>query len=201
MPKGTKITSFFDARRRECFLQSWEHLKNTAGEARVKLVLSMPLLNQPLIAMPDAISKAYALMCEDRSNVARANLDIYCEGMTIQLFSTDESKSPAVSATGTTLQKFHMESAGEGEKRTLDLCCVVYVPANVNLRDWAWDHLHATFYLESTYSQTEMEFTDEAPPPEEDDETDPTDEENEEIDKASGGILDFDESDPEPVLQ
>jgi hypothetical protein len=201
MSNGTKLTDFFNGRRREIFLNSWEHLKSSAGESRIKLDLSIPLLNRPLLAVPDVVSKAYALMGEDSSAVARANLSIYFEGMTVEFFATEESKSPDVSATGVTLQKMHLVAQGRGDKRTLDLNLVAYVPANVNVRDWAWYLLHGTGYLEAVYSQSEMEFQDEADSEDEDDEAEPTEEENEEINKASGGILDFDESDPEPVLQ
>lgn len=194
MSKGTKITSFFDARRREAFLNSWEHLKSSAGESRIKLDLSLPLLNRSRQAMPDAVSKAYAVMCEDRANISRTNLDIFCEGMTLELFVTDESKSPIVMSTGVLVQKVHMVAAGEGEKRSLDLNATIYVPANVNLRDWAWEHLHGTFFLEATYSQSEMEFTNEESEDEADEEPEPSEP------AAKSDILDFTESDPEPTF-
>lgn len=30
----------------------------------------------------------------------------------------------------------------------------------MQLRDWAWDHLHNDFHLEVVYSQSEMDFSD-----------------------------------------
>lgn len=195
MSKGTKLTSFFDARRREVFLQKWEHLKTRAGEGRVKLNLSMPLLNRSLQALPDAVSEAYKVMCEDSSKITRSKLDTYLEGMTIECFVTDESKGAIVSATGTMLKKFQLEVVGEGEKRELNLLFVAYVPANITLRDYAWEHLHSTFFLESTYSQSEMVFGEQEPEDEEDeDESQPS----EPVNKAD--VLDFQESDPEPAF-
>lgn len=206
MSASTKLTEFFNSNRREFFLNSWEHLKSSAGESRIKLDISLPLLNKSVIAMPDAVSKAYGVMCEDSSQIASTKINAYLEGMTVQLFATDESKSPSVSATGATFQKLAVVAAGKGEKRTVDLNAVVYIPANVNVRDWAWEHLHGVAFLESVYSQSEMDFADEGRnsddgPEVEDDEDEESDSEAEELNRAAvtGDVLDFEESDPEPA--
>ena len=111
MSKGTKITSFFEGRRREAFLRSWEHLKSTAGESRIKLDISMPLLNHDVQGMPDAVTKQYAVMCEDKTSTARANLDSFAEGMTIEIFTTDESKERVAMSSGCLLKSWHMISS------------------------------------------------------------------------------------------
>lgn len=197
MSKGTKITSFFEGRRREVFLSAWTHLKTKAGESRIKLELSMPLLNRSLQAMPDAVSKQFAVMCEDKSATGRANLGIFAEGMTLDFFSTDESKNRALSCTGVMLKKFQMVNSGEGDKRELSLMMVAYAPANVLLRDYAWDTNHGTFFLESTYSQTEMLFGEE---PADELDTGDNDEDEPEPAAASADIFDFDETQPEPAF-
>lgn len=199
MPKGKKITSFFDGRRREAKLRSWEHLKSKAGESRMKLEISVPLLNRELQSLPEAVSKQYTVMCEDKASTAQANLDIYLEGMTLEIFATDESRQRTVASTGVTISKLRMVASGEGEKRTLDLLLRMYMPANVQVRDWAWEHLHATLFIESTYSQSEMEFStlssDDGP------DDDEEDDEQEESPTAEGNkdIFDFDDEEA-PVL-
>lgn len=197
MSKGTKITSFFEGRRREAFLRSWEHLKSTAGESRIKLDISMPLLNQDVQGMPDAVTKQYAVMCEDKTSTARANLDSFAEGMTIEIFTTDESKERVAMSSGCLLKSWHMITSGEGEKRSLDLMLRIYMPANIDVRNWAWDHLHATFFLESSYSQSEMEFGEVEGGAEPEDEDD--DEAETVVVRAGDDLTNFDESDPEPA--
>lgn len=158
MDQGTKIKSFFEGRRRECFVKSWTHLKTAAGEPRIKMELKMPLLNKALLGMPDAVGVAYSVMSEDESKVLRANLNIYCEGMTVDFFAADESVSRVLSVTGALFDKLRLEAKGSGEKRTLDLHFVAYTPANVQLRDYMWDTNHGTFFMETVYSQSELEF-------------------------------------------
>jgi hypothetical protein len=145
-------------------------------------------------------------MCEDSSQIASTKINAYLEGMTVQLFATDESKSPSVSATGATFKKLAVVAAGKGEKRTLDLNAVIYIPANVNVRDWAWEHLHGVAFLESVYSQSEMDFADEGRNSDDGPEVEDEEEEEETLDSVSGEtstekdpLLDFEESDPEPA--
>ena len=76
------------------------------------------------------------------------------------------------------MQKLAVVASGEGEKRELELHLVAYVPASIELRDWAWSHLHKKFWLEAAYSQTELDFE-----PSEEDE----DEDEEELDPDNEG--------------
>ena len=157
--KAIKLTEFFEGNRRKAFLVRWEHLRSRAGEPRIKLELSLPLLNEPLKGMNSPISEAFAVMSNDDSKVSRLSLNVKLEGMTMEFFSTGDpvaSKIPAVSLTGATMMKLIITAAGDTEKRTVDLGLVAYIPASEKLRDWAWTHLHNEFYLEAVYSQTEL---------------------------------------------
>ena len=176
--KPTKLTDFFEGHRRRASLIAWTHLKTKAGESRVKLDLRLPLLNESVVGMNDAIGAAFAVMAKDDSKIDRTSLNVELEGMTLETFSTGDVKHVSVSSTGVKMQKLALVAAGEAEKRTVDLLLVAYVPASIQLRDWAWEHLHSEFHLEAVYSQSEIEFTDE---PEED--SDDEDSDDEELDQ------------------
>jgi hypothetical protein len=158
--KPEKLNNFFEGRRRKASLSAWSHLRTKAGESRIKLDLKLPLLNESVIGMNGTISEAFSVMAKDDSKISRTNLNVELEGMTVEVFSTDAIKSPAVSSTGVKLLKLALVAAGEGEKRTIHLAMTAYVPASMQLRDWAWDHLHNEFHMEAVYSQSEMDFSD-----------------------------------------
>jgi hypothetical protein len=168
--KPTKLTHFFEGNRRMAFLTSWTHLKTKAGESRIKLEVKLPLLNEPVIGINGPISDAFEVMAKDDSKIDRTSLNLLFEGMTLEVFSTDGVKRPAVSSTGVQMVKLAIVSAGEGEKREINLLLVAYVPASIQLRDWAWTHLHSQFHLEAIYSQSELSFSDLEEDDEEEDE-------------------------------
>lgn len=161
--KPTKLQNFFEGRRRKAFLVDYTHLKTKAGESRMKLSLRMPLLNESLVGMNEAIGEAFTIMAKDTSKVTRTSLNVQLEGMTLECFTTSDtesSKKPNVSSTGVKMIRLALDSGGESEKRQINLLVVGYVPASIQLRDWAWEHLHQEFGLEAVYSQSEMDFSD-----------------------------------------
>ena len=164
--KPTK--QLFEGHRRKAHLVRWEHLKNKAGEPRIKLDLLLPLLNEPVLGMNGPISDSYILMAKEDSKVGRATLNLYAEGMTLDCFDTEGQKKASVSSQGCSFFKFSLEATGEGEKRQLDLHFVGYVAASIGFRDWAWDHRGNDFWLEAVYSQSEMEFVEDEEDEEED---------------------------------
>jgi hypothetical protein len=170
--KPTTLKDFFNGRRRKAVLKQWTHLKTRAGEPRVKLELKLPMLNEDAIGIPEPILQAFAVMEKDESRVARTNINVQFLGMTIEGFSSDTGGAPGVSQTGGMIHGFSLQAEGEGEKRTVDLHCTAYLPANVQLRDWCWDHNHSSFFLSAEYSQSEMEFGEEQPPAESEDDED-----------------------------
>lgn len=174
MPKA-KLKSFFEGHRRKAFLKSWTHLKTTAGESRIKLELRVPLLNESYQGMNPEISDVFTVMAKDSSSVGTTKLNCELEGMTLECFTTSDTKSskkPNVSSTGVKMLKLALEPIGEGEKRGIDLNVTAYVPASEQLRDWAWGTLHNEFGLEAAYSQSEMDYdgAEEEEEPEEEEE-------------------------------
>lgn len=155
---ASKLKSFFEGRRRKASLNAWSHLRTKVGESRIKLDLCLPLLNESIVGMNEAISEAFSVMAKDESKIERTSLNVEMEGFTMEMFSTPDVKSPEVSSTGVKIMKLALVAGGEAEKRTLDLTMTVYIPASIQMRDWAWDHLHKDFHLEAIYSQSEMEF-------------------------------------------
>ena len=160
--KTTKLKSFFAGNRRKAFLNAWTHLRTRAGESRIKLDLHLPLLNQSVKGMDDAIGEAFTVMAKDQSKIESTSLNIEMEGFTLDIFSTGESKRRSVSSTGVRFHKLTLVAEGEGENRELNLHIIAYIPASIEVRDWAWTHLHKELYLEAVYSQSEMDFDGEA---------------------------------------
>jgi hypothetical protein len=161
MANQTKVKQFFDGRRREARLLLYTHLKTKAEENRFKLSLSIPLLNQSVVSMPKAVSDVFSVMAKDDSDLSRAKLAVFLEGMTLELFATDTQKgAPSLSITGCTFKSLQLVAAGVAEKRTIDLEMMAYVPASLALHDWVYPQLHGTFFLEAVYSQSEMDFSD-----------------------------------------
>lgn len=158
----TKETSFFGENRRELSLTDYHILMTKGGEKRIKLAVEMPISNKPAVAMPNWIGNPYLEMEKEDSRTARSNIEVMLEGMTITVFSTDKIKRKTLSATGVMLTGFHLVRVGDGEKKEAVLRFVVYVPANIQLRDWAWEHMRMKFFAEFEYSQTEMDFEAEA---------------------------------------
>lgn len=164
MNKPTKLQQLFEGHRRKASLVAWTHLRIKAGESRIKMDLRLPLLNESTIGMNDVMGDAFNLMAKDESKISRTSLNVEMEGMTLECYSVETTKERSVLCTGVRFQKFALVSAGEGEKKTLDLSMVAYLPASIQLRDWAWDNLHATFWLESVYSQSEIDWVGEGEP-------------------------------------
>jgi len=176
--KPTKLQQLFEGHRRKAFLVAWSHLRTKAGESRIKLDLRLPLLNEPILGMNGDIASAFEVMVKDDSKIDRTSLNVELEGMTLESFTTDTIKHPSVVNTGVKFQKLALVAAGEGEKRTLDLLIVAYIPASIQLRDWAWENLHATFFMETEYSQSEMEFVSEEEASDDDPDTPEDDEDD-----------------------
>lgn len=157
--KKSKQTEFFGTNRRELILQDYHTLMSRGEEKRMKLFVKMPLIDKPAVGMPKWVANPFLEMCKDDSLTGRANMpDVFLEGMTLTVYSTDKIKRKTLAATGAMLKGFYLEAVRDGEKREVYLCFTAYVPANIQLRDWAWDHLHKTLFADFEYSQTEMDF-------------------------------------------
>lgn len=154
-----KQKDFFPSSRRELTLSRYELLATAGGEKRSKLIVEMPdLAAHDFKGMPAWINNPFQEMLKAGSATSRVALEAFCEGMTMEVFSTEKHKRRALMSTGTLLTSFALVASGEGEKRTIALTFAIYVPANIELHGWAWDPIHKTFFAEFEYSQTEMDF-------------------------------------------
>lgn len=169
MAKKNKVKDFFGTNRRELRLNDFHVLMTRGEEKRIKLAIEMPISGKASVAMPSWIANPWVEMEKADSLTARSNIEVMLEGMTLEVFSTEKNKRKTFAATGAMLTGFHLVTTGEGEKKQTSLKFVIYVPGNVQVRDWAWDHLHATFYAAFEYSQTEMDFDGEDDEDEDDD--------------------------------
>ena len=176
----TKINHFFEGRRRKAFLLTYTHLMTKAEEGRFKIEFRFPLLTEDQQGMHGAIGDVFNIMSKDDSKMGRTALNVFLDGMTIEVFTTSDpatSKDKNISVTGAKMTKLVLVPSGEGEKREIDLHVIVYVPAGPALRDWCYAQLHKEFGIEAVYSQSEL-FSDES----EDDESDEEEDEDGELD-------------------
>lgn len=163
-----KLKVFFEERRREVILDDWRPLKSAGGEFRLKLLLRMPLLNKEEHGIPEEISKAFNDMRLDESAINSSKLNILYDGMTVEFFADEKTRTPwtngkdginggNASVTGVLLDKFVLIAKGKAEKRTVDLAFIAYVTCNVGMKDFVFDNLHGTTFMEAVYSQSEMD--------------------------------------------
>jgi hypothetical protein len=201
MATKTKIDNFFEQRRREVRLQHWQHLRTAAPESadRIKLALSMPLLNNPIVGAHKDVRIGYEAMEKDGCTIKRSKLDIFLEGMTLDIFDLPlsdqrrlaaEDEKPTFSVAGAKFDNFAIVSTGEGSKRTIDLQFTVYMPGTKRLMNYCWDHNHMAFFIESVYTQTEMKF---------DEDKDGTDEDEKEESGSDEPAADAEEALVDPV--
>jgi hypothetical protein len=167
-PQQKKLKVFFEERRREVILDDWRPLKSSGGEMRLKLLLRMPLLNRGEEGIPEEISHGFNDMRLDDSPINSSKLNIMYDGMTVEFFTDEQMRTPwtngkdgiqggNASITGVLLDKFVLIAKGKGEKRSVDLSFIAYVTCNVGMKDWVFEYLHGTSFMEATYSQSEID--------------------------------------------
>lgn len=151
-----KLTDFWNGWRKECRLINYQALVSKGDEKRIKLSVEILLSNQNNKFMPTRFVPLFGIMETEDSTTNLAKEALMCEGMTVELFATPDSKSPTKSVSACTLQDFKLIGTGEKDKRTVTLEFIVYMPADRALNEWAFGHLHKTFYMESVSSQGDL---------------------------------------------
>jgi hypothetical protein len=171
MSKTAKtLEDFFNARRRVCTLVRGELLKSKGEEKRMKLSVSMPLSNSELTDCPEPFLTQFGVMEKHDSALNRARIDVEFNSMLVRIFSTNSIVEPTVSITGALLHKFAMVGEGTGEKRTVSLEFLIYLPATKPLHDWEWDATHSDFFIESVKAQGSLNLSGETDDDEDEDE-------------------------------
>jgi hypothetical protein len=158
-----RLKDFFEGRRRQCELQDFHVLKNTAGEKRMKLSIRMPLSQMPMEGIPDAFVDQYILMEREKSALNFAKIFVILDGASFTIFSTDVSSASVLNVNAATLQDFRLIGEGSEEKRRVFLEFIAYLPATVKLKDWSFDHLHSDFFCEVVPAQTELNLEEQPP--------------------------------------
>ena len=151
-----RIKDFFEGKRRRCTLDDYKQLKSAGNENRMKLMISMPLSNQPVDGIPDEFTEEYALMEKGNSAANFKKIAVEVKAATFTIFSTDTIKSHAVRAGSCTLNGFRLIGTGVEEKRTVSLDLVVYIPWSEGLHAWCAENLHGDFFCETVPSQMEL---------------------------------------------
>ena len=169
--QSKKLEDFFGARRRRCTLVRGELLKSKGNEKRMKLNVSMALSGTNLTDCPEPFLTQFAVMEKQDSALNRARIDVEFDSMAVRIFSTDSLVEPVVAINGALLHKFAMVGEGVGEKRTVALEFLIYLPATKPLHEWEWDATHAEFFVESVKAQGSLDLSGEAEEEEDDEES------------------------------
>jgi hypothetical protein len=168
--QSKKLEDFFGARRRRCTLVRGELLKSKGKEKRMKLNVSMLLSGTTLTDCPEPFLAQFAVMEKQDSALNRARVDVEFDSMAVRIFSTDNIVEPTVAITGALLHKFAMVGEGSGEKRTVSLEFLIYLPATADLYAWNWDAVHGEFFCECVKAQGSLDLSGEAADEEDNDE-------------------------------
>ena len=122
----------------------------------MKLMISMPLSNQPVSGLPDEFTEEYALMEREESAANFKKIAVEVKAAKFTIFTTDTIKGHVVRTDGCTLNSFRLIGTGIEDKRTVSLDFVVYIPWSENLHKWCSDTLHSDFFCEVVPSQMEL---------------------------------------------
>ena len=151
-----RLTDFFEGKRRRCTLDDYHQLKSAGNENRMKLMISMPLSNQPVSGLPDEFTEEYALMEKEDSAANFKKIAVEVKAAKFTIFTTDTIKGHVVRTDGCTLNSFRLIGVGVEEKRTVSLDFVVYMPWGDPLHKWCAENLHADFFCEVVPSQMQL---------------------------------------------
>lgn len=151
-----RLKDFFEGKRRRCTLDDYHQLKSAGNENRMKLMISMPLTNEPEDGLPDEFTEEYALMNKQKSAANFKKIAVEVKAAKFTIFTTDTIKGHVVRSDGCTLNSFRLIGTGLEEKRTVSLDFVLYIPWGDPLHKWCAENLHGDFFCETVPSQMQL---------------------------------------------
>jgi hypothetical protein len=151
-----RLKDFFEGKRRRCTLDDYHQLKSQGNENRMKLMISMPLSNQPIDGLPDEFTEEFALMEREKSAANFKKIAVEVKAAKFTIFTTGTIKSHVVRTDGCTLNSFRLIGDGVEDKRKVSLDFVCYMPFSETLHKWCSDTLHGDFFSETVPSQMEL---------------------------------------------
>jgi hypothetical protein len=158
-----RLKDFFEGKRRRCTLDDYHQLKSSGNENRMKLMISMPLSNEPVSGLPDEFTEEYALMEKENSAANFKKIAVEVKSAKFTIFTTDTIKSNVVRTDGCTMNSFRLIGQGAEDKRKVSLDFVVYIPWSDNLHKWCAENLHGAFFCETIPSQMTIEEQERPP--------------------------------------
>jgi hypothetical protein len=154
-----KLPDFFNGHRKECRLINYQALVSKGDEKRIKLSVEIILSNKNVKHLADRFVPLFGLMEKEDSTTNLAKEAVTCEEMTVDIFATPDSSRASKTITACTFLDFKLVGAGEKDKREVALEFIIYMPADAVLNEWAFKHLHKTFFIESVPAQRELPLT------------------------------------------
>ncbi len=157
--KGIKENSLFNGHRRKMKLKGGVLVfLDPQGNLHSRLQVSLPLLNESVLGMPDFISSCYASMQKEASAERGTDYDRYMQGMSMAFFNGDKGKTKQLRLTGCELDKFSIQRSGQGESTDISLHFQIDVLGNKELYDFMWEHHNAPVHVEFDYNQNDIRF-------------------------------------------
>ncbi len=174
-----KNDSFFPRTRKELFLTSITALANSAGEKRLKLGITMPMMDGKLVGMPEWLSEPFIRVQKSDLGVESVKSIVELDGMTLRMFSTDQSEEPILELPGALLKSFIVRRVSNGnssgEVSDAELAFQIYTTWNRKVWNFGWTHFHSTCFCNFISTQASLSFG--APVKEADDNEEESDDE------------------------
>ena len=152
---------FFPNCRREMTVAMYNPLKTSGGEDRKKIAIEMPLeVEGTQIGMPELFHNAWDWLLKNEEATSGGFGDLEVKAVTLQIYSTEKTRTRAVLLTGCTMNKFSIKKVGKGEDAACFLCFTLYAPDSEALHSWLRNHFRASFWSDFEITQQEMKFAE-----------------------------------------
>lgn len=177
---------FFNGQRRHTQLKSWLPKHNQENEKRILLNFTMPLTGQKIIGFPDFINDSFMAIEKTSAPIEEIILDTEIEGITLEIFDTDEAKRRTQMIPAVTLRKFALERKGDETFLTFNTT----IQRSKDILMWAHDYEGADIFIQFDATQAKLVFAEDEANNQEKlfngtEETEEVDEEEEEVAKVS----------------
>lgn len=157
-----KTESFFPKTRKELFLTGITAMANSAGEKRLKLNFTMPLMDGKLVGMPEWLSEPFIRVQKSDLGIEKVSSIVELDGMTVRAYSTDQAEEAVLDLPGALLKSFVVRrvsaSKSSGEVSDAELAFSLYTGWNKKVWNFGWQYFHGTCFANFVSTQAVLTF-------------------------------------------
>lgn len=157
-----KTASFFPKTRKELFLSDFGPLKNAAGEKRLQLSFTMPLMDGKLVGMPEWLSEPFKVVHKVGYGLGNGKSLVELDGMTIRVYATDQTDETILDIPGVLLKGFNVRRCSKekasGEVADTELAFRAYMGWNPKVLRFCEKYYDATIFCMFVATQASLSF-------------------------------------------